>query len=72
MNALGLPILGDGIYPHLTPEGQTDTERPLQLLARSVAFTDPLTGLARRFDSPRRLDLQQACLNGCGPARSPS
>jgi len=57
MNALGLPIRGDGIYPHLTPEGPTDYARPLRLLARSVAFTDPLTGQARRFDSMRRLEL---------------
>ena len=73
MNALGLPLLGDGIYPHLTPEGQTDHARPLQLLARSIAFIDPISGLARRFDSARKLDLGRACtgVNGCAPARSP-
>ena len=72
MNALGLPILGDGIYPHLTPEGHTDTARPLQLLARTITFTDPLTGQARQFDTARRLDLAQASINGRGPDRSPS
>ena len=62
MNALALPILHDGIYPVLTPEGQTDFTRPLQLLARSIRFTDPLTGRPRCFHSERRLDLRQAAL----------
>ena len=55
MNALGLPILGDGIYPTLTPEGHTNPALPLQLLAQALEFTDPLTGLVRRFESVRRL-----------------
>jgi len=55
MNALGLPILGDGIYPTLTPEGHTNPALPLQLLAQALEFTDPLTGLVRRFESERRL-----------------
>lgn len=71
MNALGLPIVGDGIYPVLTPEGQTDYTRPLQLLARSVAFTDPLSGQARSFESLRRLDFAQARAIVSGPGRSP-
>ena len=57
MAALGLPILGDGLYPTLTPEGQIDYENPLQLLARSVEFTDPLSGDIRHFESQRRLTL---------------
>ena len=72
MNALGLPIVGDGIYPVLTPEGSTDYTRPLQLLARSVSFTDPVSGQARHFESARRLDLAQALLNARGPDRSPA
>ena len=55
MAALGLPLVGDGIYPQLTPEGTADYARPLQLLAKSIAFTDPLTGQARRFESLRML-----------------
>ena len=55
MNALGLPIVGDGIYPVLTPEGQTDYERPLQLLARSIAFVDPVSGQALQLQSRRQL-----------------
>jgi tRNA pseudouridine32 synthase/23S rRNA pseudouridine746 synthase len=55
MAALGLPLVGDGIYPTLTPEGQVDHQRPLQLLAKTIAFTDPLTGQPREFTSERTL-----------------
>ncbi len=61
MNALGLPIVGDRIYPTLWPEPAADAEpdwrNPLQLLAREIAFNDPLTGLPRRFVSRRTLAL---------------
>ena len=56
MAALGLPIEGDGLYPTLTPEGQIDYERPLQLLAKSISFIDPVTGEKRRFESQRKLN----------------
>jgi tRNA pseudouridine32 synthase/23S rRNA pseudouridine746 synthase len=56
MAALGLPILGDGLYPTLTPEGQIDYAHPLQLLAKSVEFTDPISGERRRFESQRHLN----------------
>ena len=55
MAALGLPILGDGLYPTLTPEGQLDYERPLQLLAKSIEFVDPVSGEPRHFESRRVL-----------------
>ena len=55
MNALGLPLLNDGIYPELTAEGSQDFENPLQLLAQSIAFTDPLSGEPRRFESQQQL-----------------
>ncbi len=54
MAALGLPILNDGIYPALTPEG-ANYQKPLQLLAKHIAFTDPVTGAARDFTSQREL-----------------
>lgn len=61
LNALGAPIVGDRIYPHLwpeTPPGEPpDYRAPLQLLAREIAFTDPVTGQPRRFVSPRTLAL---------------
>lgn len=55
MAALGLPIVGDGIYPTLLPPGVVDPDRPLQLLARAIAFTDPVDGSTRQFTSRRRL-----------------
>ncbi|MGN6828846.1 pseudouridine synthase [Paucibacter sp. M5-1] len=56
MSALGLPIVGDRIYPVLLPEQvEPDYTRPLQLLAREIAFTDPVTGQARAFCSARTL-----------------
>lgn len=64
MNALGLPIVGDRIYPTLLPEpasGSTpDHALPLQLLARTLAFTDPFSGQPRQFHSRRVLALAQA------------
>ena len=57
MLALGLPILGDGLYPTLTPEGQIDYDKPLQLLAKMLMFIDPVTGQARQFVSRRCLNL---------------
>jgi tRNA pseudouridine32 synthase/23S rRNA pseudouridine746 synthase len=55
MAALGLPLLGDGIYPVLTPEGSADYSKPLQLLAKSIAFADPVSGVALHFESQRAL-----------------
>ncbi len=57
MAALGLAIAGDGIYPDLLPEHRSDPDRPLQLLARAIAFTDPIDGTARAFTSRRTLAL---------------
>jgi tRNA pseudouridine32 synthase/23S rRNA pseudouridine746 synthase len=55
--ALGMPIVNDPIYPVLLPEGADDFGKPLQLLARSVAFLDPVSGDLRSFTSPRSLTL---------------
>jgi tRNA pseudouridine32 synthase/23S rRNA pseudouridine746 synthase len=55
--ALGLPIRHDQIYPTHLPENSDDYARPLQLLAKSIAFRDPVTGESRRFTSPRTLRL---------------
>ncbi|WP_304307081.1 pseudouridine synthase [Pseudacidovorax intermedius] len=49
--ALDVPIVGDGIYPVLRPEGADDWQHPLRLLARGIAFDDPVTGEARVFRS---------------------
>jgi len=55
MAALGLPLVGDGIYPVLTPEGSADYAQPLQLLAQAIAFTCPLTGREMQYESCREL-----------------
>ncbi|QES50942.1 pseudouridylate synthase [Streptomyces venezuelae] len=55
MNSLGLPILGDPVYPEVTDPAPDDYRRPLQLLARRLGFTDPVTGLTHRFESGRTL-----------------
>ena len=53
--SLGLGIINDAFYPRLWDLAPDDYARPLQLLAKSIAFTDPLTGIERRFTSRLRL-----------------
>lgn len=60
MASLGIPILNDPLYPQLQAREDDDYSRPLQLLARSIAFTDPLTGTPREFESRQRLSLAAA------------
>lgn len=55
MNALGLPILNDRLYPQALPEAPEDFDAPLKLLAKSLSFLDPLTGRELHFESARRL-----------------
>ena len=57
MNALGIPIVNDRIYPPLPITPEDDFAQPLQLLAKSIAFTDPVSGQARQFESRFRLQL---------------
>lgn len=51
MTALGAPILNDPYYPLAERREADDYARPLKLLARSLAFVDPLDGRERRFES---------------------
>lgn len=53
--ALGIGILGDTWYPDLQTEEPDDHSLPLQLLARELEFTDPLSGLPRQFITHRTL-----------------
>ncbi|UZJ32141.1 pseudouridine synthase [Streptomyces endophytica] len=64
MNGLGLPILHDPLYPggrdaagaeEAGGAAAEDFGAPLQLLARSLAFRDPVDGRERRFESGLRL-----------------
>ena len=65
MLALGLPLLGDRIYPVLLPEpavGEVPNfEAPLQLLASELSFTDPVSGVQRHFYSKRSLKFPGGC-----------
>ncbi|MFF4042206.1 RluA family pseudouridine synthase [Streptomyces sp. NPDC001816] len=57
LSALGIPILGDPLYPEVTaPVPDGDFRRPLQLLARRLEFTDPVTGAEHTFVSGRTLE----------------
>ena len=53
MASLGLPIDGDPLYPNVIDIAADDFSTPLQLLAHSLEFEDPLTGARRRFVSRR-------------------
>ncbi len=55
MAGLGFPILHDRYYPELLPKQADDLANPLQLLARSLKFVDPISGSARKFESERQL-----------------
>jgi tRNA pseudouridine32 synthase / 23S rRNA pseudouridine746 synthase len=57
MSALGVPITNDRIYPILVPnEPVPSYENPLQLLATSIEFVDPFSGVVRRFKSQRTIE----------------
>lgn len=56
MNSLGLPLVHDPVYPVVAADGAPDDfSHPLQLVARVLEFTDPVTGEPHRFESGLRL-----------------
>lgn len=55
MSGIGCGILNDRYYPELQPESTDNFDTPLQLIARSVRFRDPLCGKLREFVSEREL-----------------
>ncbi|MGH3971173.1 MAG: pseudouridine synthase [Mycobacterium sp.] len=55
MASLGLPITGDPLYPDVIDVAPDDFSTPLQLLAHSLEFDDPITGEPRTFVSRYRL-----------------
>lgn len=69
MAGLGLPLQGDQFYPVVrhAPDREEDFSQPLQLLARALAFDDPVTGQHRVFQSTRALQAT-AAENPAGPA----
>lgn len=57
---LGVPVLGDPLYPQVRQVASGDFSTPLQLLARSVRFTDPVSGQEREVLSRRQLPIRPA------------
>jgi tRNA pseudouridine32 synthase/23S rRNA pseudouridine746 synthase len=55
MSGLGFGILNDRYYPELQDEREDDLTTPLQLIAKELRFTDPITGRERVFLSEREL-----------------
>lgn len=55
MASIGLPIVGDSLYPNVLDVAPDDFENPLQLLAQRLEFTDPITGEVRQFVSSRAM-----------------
>lgn len=51
MNSLGLPIKGDDLYPRIIEPDYSDFSQPLQLVARSMGFIDPVGHEPRTFVS---------------------
>lgn len=51
MAALGAAIVNDAFYPELRVPIGDDLSHPLQLVARSLSFVDPISAENRRFDS---------------------
>ena len=55
MMSLGSPILNDPFYPKLLPCKGENYSQPLQLLAKSISFIDPLTADKHYFESEQQL-----------------
>jgi tRNA pseudouridine32 synthase/23S rRNA pseudouridine746 synthase len=55
MARLGCQIVNDPFYPVCRPSPKTGFDAPLQLLAKRLEFTDPVTGRHMQFESTRQL-----------------
>lgn len=55
--ALGIPIMNDRLYPTYVGErnNEDDFSSPLKLLAKSIAFKDPVSGRECYFESKKEL-----------------
>jgi tRNA pseudouridine32 synthase / 23S rRNA pseudouridine746 synthase len=56
LSGLGLPIVGDSLYPTVLDVAGDDFTTPLQLVARRLAFTDPIDQTPREYSSRYALD----------------
>lgn len=59
MASLGMPLVNDNLYPVVQPIGETDFSKPLQLLAKSIDFFDPIFHQQRFFCSQLQLNLDK-------------
>lgn len=57
LSGLGIPIVGDPLYPEVLDLAVDDMSTPLQLLAHSLGLVDPVDGTERRFTSRRAFPL---------------
>jgi len=60
MQSLGMPILNDKYYPTLQTQQADSYSEPLQLLAKSLHFVDPLSQQTRVFNCATNLRLDQS------------
>ncbi|MGI6879827.1 pseudouridine synthase [Microbacterium sp. gxy059] len=60
MSGLGMPLLGDPVYPRDVDPDPYDFSHTLQLLAERLAFDDPLTGERREFATRLTLDASRS------------
>ena len=58
LHGLGIPIVGDPLYPDILDVAIDDFATPLQLLASELAFDDPIDGSRRHYRSWRSLPLE--------------
>lgn len=58
--SLGIGIVNDPWYPDLLPERADNFDQPLQLLAKELAFIDPISQQPLHFCSPRQLCLAES------------
>lgn len=56
LNHIGTPIRHDPYYPCIRHKDKADFSEPLQLLAKRLAFCDPVSGRVWVFESRRELD----------------
>lgn len=60
MAGLGMPILGDSLYPTVLEVDPDDFTAPLQLIARRLWFTDPIDQTPRDYTSRFALEWPEA------------
>ncbi|HEX2966524.1 MAG TPA: pseudouridine synthase [Syntrophorhabdaceae bacterium] len=58
LSSLGIPIENDRLYPRPVYRDERDFSHPLQLVARSISFVDPMTGEKCCFETDRTFDVK--------------